>query len=646
MGNPRDKCPPSPPCQEEAIENALAAIERGEYDNLAEAARTLDLPYYKLRARSLGRPPSNSRGGSNTTLSEEQDRALCEYINRCIELGRPALPIYIKQAANSILRASGSTQTVSRYWFRRWYQKHPEYHKRTTKPLSADREAAQNRMDVLQHFRKFERAIRDYHIQAENLWNFDETGFRIGCQNGQIVITYSEIKAVYMSDPENRELITSVECVNAAGQTIDPMIVMAGAIIKEKHVANNLAAGILLATSDSGYTNDRLSIEWIKSFDRQTKAIACDPPKDGEIDPSTQKWRMLIMDGHGSHLTIQFVNYCYENWILPYLLPPHSTHLLQPLDVGVFQPLKHHHQVVLEESIRWGGADFDRTEFLACFQDIRQHAFKVGTIRSAWEKAGLVPLNPSRVISQMKAVSAPEREKTPEEQIINWHGELFTPENQVEISQFTDFIELRLEMAIQGTEKLSPHVATAWEKREKAQKIITLSGIIAVEELHKRREKELEKKRRKSMNRQVQKYGIITVGDARLKLVSRDLAEEQRIKDQQEKEDRREVRRKAREEQEAVARVERATAKALKKIEKETATKALKEKKKEAQEVKALERAKKNKIKEAEKAKRAQLKLSKLRTGNKASKLSSKPKKRIILRVNAKGAVKKGSRGK
>jgi len=67
------------------------------------------------------------------------------------------------------------------------------------------------------------------------------------------------------------------------------MIVIARAIIKEKHIANNLAAGILLATSNSGYTNNRLSIEWIKSFDRQTKAITYDPLKDGEIDLSTQK---------------------------------------------------------------------------------------------------------------------------------------------------------------------------------------------------------------------------------------------------------------------------------------------------------------------------------------------------------------------
>jgi len=51
---------------------------------------------------------------------------------------------------------------------------------------------------------------------------------------------------------------------------------------------------------------------------------------------------------------------------------------------------------------------------------VRQRAFKEGTIRSAWEKAGLIPLNPGKVLSQMKAISAPQREIKPEDQIIDW----------------------------------------------------------------------------------------------------------------------------------------------------------------------------------------------------------------------------------
>jgi hypothetical protein len=45
---------------------------------------------------------------------------------------------------------------------------------------------------------------------------------------------------------------------------------------------------------------------------------------------------MLIFDGHGSHLSDEFLLFAWEKKILPFLFPAHTTHLLQPLDVGVF----------------------------------------------------------------------------------------------------------------------------------------------------------------------------------------------------------------------------------------------------------------------------------------------------------------------
>ena len=48
---------------------------------------------------------------------------------------------------------------------------------------------------------------------------------------------------------------------------------------------------------------------------------------------------LFIVDGHGSHVTWDFLSYCLKNNILILCLPPHSTHLLQPLDVRIFSPL-------------------------------------------------------------------------------------------------------------------------------------------------------------------------------------------------------------------------------------------------------------------------------------------------------------------
>jgi hypothetical protein len=54
-----------------------------------------------------------------------------------------------------------------------------------------------------------------------------------------------------------------MECICADESDIDPMIIMAGQLMKEKHFMNDLSDNILLVVSDSGYTNDLLSYEWL-----------------------------------------------------------------------------------------------------------------------------------------------------------------------------------------------------------------------------------------------------------------------------------------------------------------------------------------------------------------------------------------------
>jgi hypothetical protein len=150
--------------------------------------------------------------------------------------------------------------------------------------------------------------------------------------------------------------------------------------------------------SESGYSNDELGFEWIQHFHKYTK------------DSVRGEWRLLIMDGHGSHMTKDFIDFCYEYKIHPFLLPAHSTHLLQPLDVGCFQPMKHHHQQLLEENIWYGGIDFDRSDFLACFQQISDRTFKAGTIRHAWQKTGLSPFWPRVVLDKLVEYNPPKKD--------------------------------------------------------------------------------------------------------------------------------------------------------------------------------------------------------------------------------------------
>jgi hypothetical protein len=72
-------------------------------------------------------------------------------------------------------------------------------------------------------------------------------------------------------------------------------------------------------------------------FDRETRAKA------------RRSYRLLYVDGHSSHVTIPFLEYCDAQKILVLQFPPHATHTLQPLNMVVFKSLSSAYSQQLEQ---------------------------------------------------------------------------------------------------------------------------------------------------------------------------------------------------------------------------------------------------------------------------------------------------------
>ncbi len=81
----------------------------------------------------------------------------------------------------------------------------------------------------------------------------DETRFRIGCGKAQLVVTMNPNKPLRMIDPDNRDYITSVECIGSAGETIPPMLLVSGVNILYKWCQHNdLESDIVIAVGADG----------------------------------------------------------------------------------------------------------------------------------------------------------------------------------------------------------------------------------------------------------------------------------------------------------------------------------------------------------------------------------------------------------
>ena len=64
-----------------------------------------------------------------------------------------------------------------------------------------------------------------------------------------------------------------------------------------------------------------------------------------DFDPQTKekadgRTRVLLMDGHSSHYTLELLEYAIANNIVILGYPPHCTHVLQGLDVVCFTKMK------------------------------------------------------------------------------------------------------------------------------------------------------------------------------------------------------------------------------------------------------------------------------------------------------------------
>ena len=82
-------------------------------------------------------------------------------------------------------------------------------------------------------------------------------------------------------------------------------------------------------------------------------------------------------------------------------MPLHSSHLLQPLDVGCFSVLKRSYGSLIERLMRNGINYINKLDFLAAYPEARAEAYKSSTVYSAFAGASLVPYDPDRVISQL-----------------------------------------------------------------------------------------------------------------------------------------------------------------------------------------------------------------------------------------------------
>jgi hypothetical protein len=122
-------------------------------------------------------------------------------------------------------------------------------------------------------------------------------------------------------------------------------------------------------------------------------------------------------------------------------MPPHSSHLLQPLDVGCFAPLKKAYGNQIQHLMKCFVHHITKLEFLPAFKAAFFQAITQDNIQGGFRGAGLMPFNPEVVLSMLDI-----RLKTPTPPPIEptiWQSK--TPSNALEVDCQLELIRGRIQ---------------------------------------------------------------------------------------------------------------------------------------------------------------------------------------------------------
>lgn len=223
-------------------------------------------------------------------------------------------------------------------------------------------------------------------LAPTRIFNADETALLLNPKNNTAIVKKGS-KVVYNRVNNNeKESITTLITGNAAGQIAPPLMLFEYQRIPG-YITRKLPEGWGIGISNNGWMTGQNFFEYIANIFYPWL-----------IQMNIELPIILYIDGHASHLTQPLTMFCMAHKIILIALYPNCTHILQPLDVSVFKPLKSEYVKVAEK---------DRSEnnqLSVQKEDIANLLYKTlnnlnvkDILKNGFRRCGLYPFNANAV---------------------------------------------------------------------------------------------------------------------------------------------------------------------------------------------------------------------------------------------------------
>jgi hypothetical protein len=316
----------------EDMQSAISAVNRHRL-TVSQAAREFSLKRQTLADHVNGRYDLKTRGPERM-LDQEQEATLVNYMKYMAQHGLPmsrqVTRSFIVQMINKSEKQSEILFNLetgpSDKWFRGLFKRHPDLTERAPERQEASRQRMSNENVMKQYFDLLESTMDDLGLKdkPDQVFNCDETGFGGKDKPRQKVIAERGHHA-YQRQVTTTDRVTAHLCICANGTILPTFIIFENSLPHTKY-ADGVPGTWLFGHSESSYMDTELFKLWFEKI----FLIHC-----GRARPV-----LLILDNHDSHINVDIIDMARANDVHLLGLPPHTTHILQPLDVSINGPLK------------------------------------------------------------------------------------------------------------------------------------------------------------------------------------------------------------------------------------------------------------------------------------------------------------------
>ena len=376
---------------------------------ISECCEAFNIPRSSLRDHLSGRTTTR-KIGARTILTNQEEQLLIQYIDEMLEVGQPLTPQMLKLKVAEICQGKltpfkdGILGDSWLYWFK---QRHPHLVMRKPQGLEVARAKAMNPITCHGFYKNLLQLYNKFAYPPSNIWNVDESGCNASKSGLDRVLARKGVRSVYAQIPNEREWLSILTSINAAGHCIPHFYIFKGKRRLRDYI-HLCEVGSTMAMQEKGFMTSYLYSRWMDHFIEQLEAI-------GDLSPSNR--HLVILDGHKSHVSIEVIQKAKHHVVDMISLPSYTSRALQPLHVACFKPFKNALKAYRNKWMVQNSGGKVEKDILAQWVDLSlKKALSPNNIRNGFRATGIWPLS----LDKMEAKVGPSKpyNSLPSEKVI------------------------------------------------------------------------------------------------------------------------------------------------------------------------------------------------------------------------------------